>query len=148
MQLASINHSTDNQLIINQRDKIFLIDPVNKKIQLCLWYRHNYRETIQGWLYDNFCNLEYCRDYSFNILPDEDIFRVVVKLGHKAILTPEQVNEYRNRSWMRDNSLYSIGSQGGYEIYDFCMRTNTFKEYNEKESYSNWHYHSNRTFKY
>lgn len=137
--------------IIGIHDKTFLIDTVNKKIQLCLWYRNRCRDTIQGWLYNHFCNVEYTRGYTFDILPDEDIFRIVVNLSRKSILNPEKYQEVAKeaRKFGNYDFPYRLGNNGGFEIYDFCMRTNTFKGYNEKESYhSSWSYRANRTFKY
>jgi len=135
--------------LISQNDKIFLIDTVNKKIQLCLWYRHSHRETIQGWMYGYFCNLEYLRDcYSFDILPEEDLFRISVKLRRNGLTSASDIDAYRKQvPYFESDRLYGIGSNGGNEVYDFCMKTNTFKGYNEKESQYSWS-SSYRTFKY
>ena len=130
-------------LIHPTRDKIFLIDTVNKRIYLCLWYRHNYRETIHGWLYDHHCTLEYDRNYIFEILPekydrdsngkyfthDEDVFRVRVNLSSNKIIPHDTYAKWVTEGGYRFDLLNSYG-RSGQEVYDFCMKTNTFKEYN------------------
>lgn len=151
------------QGLIHDNDKIFLIDTVNKKIFLCLWYRHHYRETIQGWLYHLYCNLSYSNGYVFEILPttgdtdengkyftrEEDVFRVRVNLSSNKILTHDQYARIVTEGGWGFDRFYSSGSSG-QEVYDFCMKTNTFKQFNEKESqYSSWRgSSSSRTFKY
>jgi hypothetical protein len=130
--------------LLHKRDKLFLVDTVNKKIHLCFWYENNAREKIHGWVMNKYyCAIHYS-DYAFEILSDEEIFRIKVSLGTKMMLDQEKYWE-----WVRHTQNYGYHSygSGGVEIYDFCMRTNTFKEYNEKESYYSWS-RGSRTFKY
>lgn len=124
--------------LVYPNDRVFLIDTINKKVQFCPWiYR---RATIRTRQFFNLQYLDVTYDrFTFKIVPEESIFRVVVPLYKKQLYTQEEYMHCAQHG-------YCPGSQGGYEIHDFCLRTNRYLGFNDQKSYH--YYDHEKTFKY
>jgi hypothetical protein len=116
-------------------DKMFLVDTLNKRVQLCPWILRS--STIDKKIYNHFFRISYS-GYDIKIDAANNVFRVVVKLSTKDI--------FLNQSYYRYNDFTPSYRHMQYEIHDFCMRTNEYIGYNKEKS--DGYYDYTKTFKY
>lgn len=126
---------------IASTEKIFLIDTINKKINVCVWIGYRYA-SIRDYINDLNFNLSYGGDWLYKIDPKTNIFKVIVNLGSKQIFTDEQLRKSRDPYSFQPG----IPNHGGHEVHYFCLRTNQYLGYNDYDS--NYYHERKKTFTY
>lgn len=118
---------------IDTTDKMFLVDTLNKRVQICPWIFRS--SVIDKKIYNHYVQIVY-GSHHFKIDADNNVFSAVVELRKKNIFLNQgyYFNDGYTPSYMT------------YEVHDFCMRTNEYIGYNKDKS--NAYYQNTQTFKY
>jgi hypothetical protein len=120
---------------VNTTDKMFLVDTLNKRVQICPWIFRS--STIDKKIYNHYVQITY-GGHHFKIDAANNVFSAVVELRRKNI--------FLNQSFYFESGGGYTSGYMKYEVHDFCMRTNEYIGYNKKKSDA--YYQDTQTFKY
>jgi hypothetical protein len=111
-----------DKVTMNKDAKIFMVDSINKKVEICPW-NLPYNEKISY----NFARINYTGKNDFDVDKDKNL---IVKLHY--IIHDQQA---RGGVWINGRSGYLSGekyvayTRNGCDHYAFCTRTNKFLGY-------------------